>query len=85
MEAAKRIGVVGMHRREGPPQREWRRGAFRWVDPESGECLRVELCGPPELLEGLQAQGFERLTEHPALESDSDGVAEGRASIELAP
>jgi hypothetical protein len=58
----------------------WRSGAYRWVDPDSGQSLRVELCGPPELLARLADRGFERLSEDAAVQAGR--VSGGWAQIE---
>ena len=63
-----------------PGRGAWRRGAFRWIDDETGERLRVEISGPPGLLAGLAELGFEPLADHPAI--DVARVTEGRADVE---
>lgn len=65
---------------DGAKRAGWRQAALRWTDPESGESLYLELAGPAEWIEELRSQGFERLSDLPAL--DGDGVAGGRAGFE---
>lgn len=80
MGTARRIEGGEGTERDYAARSGWRRAALRWTDPESGESLHVELSGPAEWIEGLRDQGFESLSDLPAL--DSDGIVGGRAGFE---
>lgn len=65
METTRKVCASSVQADGDPIAATWRRGAFRWIDPESGDQLRVELCGPPEWLAELAQRGFEILSEDP--------------------